>query len=159
MGDKEVRQFISHLALNRQVSPTTQALALNALAYLYNKYLKQPLGDIGDFKKARRQQKLPVVLNQNEIKSLFAELQGKHKLLAGLLYGSGLRRIELVRLRVNDIDFDHLQIRVWNGKGFKHRLTTLAPELAASLRAQIESVRELYNADIRNHEYLSLIHI
>ena len=153
MGDKEVRQFISHLALNRQVSPTTQALALNALAYLYNKYLKQPLGDIGDFKKARRQQKLPVVLNQNEIKSLFAELQGKHKLLAGLLYGSGLRRIELVRLRVNDIDFDHLQIRVWNGKGFKHRLTTLAPELAASLRAQIESVRELYNADIRNHEY------
>lgn len=153
MGDAEVRRFLSHLAINRQVSPTTQALALNALAYLYNKYLKQPLGDISDFRRTRRQPKLPTVLSKEEIRALFAELKGKHKLLAGLLYGSGLRRIELVRLRVNDIDFDHLQVRIWNGKGYKHRLTTLAPELVPSLKTQIEHSRELYEMDMRNQDY------
>jgi len=153
LGDKEVRQFISHLALNRHVSPSTQALALNALAYLYNKYLKQPLGDVGDFRRTRRQPRLPVVLSREEVSALLSELRGTYKLLAGLLYGSGLRRIELVRLRVGDIDFNHLQVRVWNGKGYKHRLTTLAPELVPAIEKQIDLVKEYFESDIKNKEY------
>jgi len=153
MGDKEVKQFISHLAINRNVSPATQALALNALAYLYNKYLKQPLGDVGDFRRTRRQPKLPTVLSKTEISKLFAELKGRHKLLACLLYGSGLRRLELVRLRINDIDFNHLQIRIWQGKGYKHRITTLAPELVPALKMQIEKAEEYFQEDMKNEEY------
>lgn len=153
LGAKEVKQFISHLAVNRTVSASTQAIALNALAYLYNKYLNMPMGEIGNFRRSRRQPKMPVVLSKTEVKNLLGALVGTHKIMALILYGSGLRRIELVRLRVGDIDFDHLQIRVWNGKGFRHRMVTLAPELIAALRKQIDFVNELFQKDIMNPEY------
>lgn len=153
LSGAQVKQFISHLALNHHVSPATQAIALNALAFLYNKYLQQPLGDIGDFRRAKRQAKLPVVLTRQEVQLLLSHLSGIHKTMAFLLYGSGLRRIELVRLRVGDIDFDHLQIRVWNGKGAKHRLVTLAPEILPLLRSQISCVENLLAADLLNPNY------
>lgn len=129
----EVEQFLTYLAVDREVSISTQSIALNALAFLYNRYLERPLGDMDGFRRANKQRKIPVVLNRKEVALLLGQLSGTPLLVASLLYGSGLRRIEVVRLRVKDIDFDHLQIQVWNGKGFKHRLTTLAPELVPIL--------------------------
>lgn len=147
MGREEVARFLTFLAARRQVAAATQSTALNAVAFLYNKYLDQPLGDLGQFQKANRQRKLPVVLTQKEVRAVLDQLTGPHQLMASLLYGSGLRRIELLRLRVKDVDFDHLQLRVWNGKGGKHRLTTLAVELVPRLEAQKEHVRALLEND------------
>lgn len=148
LGAEEVEQFLTHLAVERHVSAATQAIALNALAYLYKKFLEQPFGDVGSFRKSTRQPKLPVVLTQSEMQQLLGELTGKHLLMASVLYGSGLRRIELVRLRVKDIDFDHLQIQVWNGKGAKHRLVTLAPELVNDLKLQIGRAQQYLAEDM-----------
>lgn len=125
MGGEEVIQFLTFLATHRQVAAATQATALNATAFLYNKYLDRPLGDLAQFQRANRQRKLPVILTRAEVKAVLGELTGSHLLMASLLYGSGLRRIELLRLRVKDIDFDQLQLRIWNGKGGKHRVKTL----------------------------------
>ncbi len=105
------------------------------------------------FRRSKRQAKLPVVLTEDEVRRLLAELRGRRKLIASLLYGSGLRRIELTRLRVKDVDFDHLQIQVWNGKGSKHRLVTLAQELVAPLRLQVEQVHTLLLQDALVEDY------
>ncbi len=123
------------------------------MAYLYNKFLEQPLEDMGDFKRAKRQTKLPVVLTQEEIAQLLKQLPQQYKLLIGMLYGSGLRRMELVRLRVNDIDKSMKQVRVWNGKGFKHRFTTLAVELLPAIEQQIKRVELLLNDDLQTSSY------
>ena len=153
LGEAEVEAFLTFLAVERNVSAATQGVALNALVFLYTKYLSKPLGDIGDFRRASRPRKLPVVLTQQEVKRFLKELHGVPYLMACLLYGSGLRRMELVRLRVKDIDLDMFQIRVWNGKGAKHRITTLAPELATLLERQIRSVREYLEEDMANENY------
>ena len=153
MGNVEVEQFLTYLAADRQVSVATQKIVLNALVFLYKKYLQQPLGDMTNFLKARKQRKLPVVLIPAEISRLLSCMHGIQKLIASLLYGSGLRRIEVVRLRVKDVDFDMLQIRIWNGKGFKHRLTTLAPELVPQLRNQIQKVELMLKEDLQNELY------
>ncbi len=147
MGYAEVERYLTYLAVTRKVSISTQSLALSALAFLYNKYLDQPLGDLKQFSRARRQAKLPTVLTQNEVQNLLKQVEPKHKLMVGLLYGSGLRRMELVRLRVNDIDTSYKQVRVWNGKGYKHRLTTLAPELIPAINTQIKKVGVLLEED------------
>jgi integron integrase len=141
MGSLEVEQFLTYLAVSRKVSVSTQKIALNAIAFLYNRVLEQPLGELGDFNRARTPTKLPVVLTRLEIGQLLGNLQGISLLLASLLYGSGLRRNEAMRLRVKDIDFDHHQLQIWNGKGNHHRLTTLAPELVYRLQCQIERIR------------------
>jgi integron integrase len=149
MGALEVEQFLTHLAVTRKVSAATQKIALNALAFLYNKLLEQPLGDLGEFSRARTPAKLPVVLTRLEMTRMLGKMSGTPLLIASLLYGSGLRRNEAVRLRVKDIDFDHHQLQVWNGKGQYHRLTTLAPELVPGLRLQIEQVRLYLQGDSR----------
>jgi integron integrase len=141
MGAFEVEQFLTHLAVKRKVSISTQKIALNALAFLYNRVLDKPLGTLGEFNRAKTPAKLPVVLSRHEMTKLLHNMEGTSQLVASLLYGSGLRRNEAVRLRVKDIDFDHHQLQVWNGKGFYHRLTTLAPELVPRLINQIERVR------------------
>ncbi|MCK5665647.1 MAG: integron integrase [Thiotrichaceae bacterium] len=146
IGVIEVERFLTHLAVNRTVSVSTQSIALNAIVFLYSKFLDKPLKGIDDFKRARRQAKLPVVLTQQEVKRLLANVEPKYKLMVGLLYGSGLRRMELFRLRVNDVDIDLKQIRIWNGKGYKHRITTLAVELIPMIQKQIQRV-ELYLKD------------
>ncbi|MES9853985.1 MAG: integron integrase [Candidatus Thiodiazotropha sp. L084R] len=153
MHDAEVEQFLTYLAKDRSVAIATQKIALNTLAFLYNKFLSKPLGDVSQFKRARKQPKIPTVLTRQEVASLMTFLLGTQRLVASLLYGSGLRRIEAVRLRVKDIDFEHLQVQVWNGKGFKHRLTTLAPELVAMLKSQIDRVRVLLEEDLQNGKY------
>ncbi len=141
MGALEVEQFPTYLAVKCKVSISTQKIALNALAFLYNRVLEKPFGTLGEFNRAKTPAKLPVVLSRLEVTKLLNNMEGTSQLVASLLYGSGLRRNEAVRLRVKDIDFDHHQLQVWNGKGYHHRLTTLAPELVPRLVQQIERVK------------------
>jgi integron integrase len=154
MGGWEVEEFLTHLAVERKVAAATQGVALNSLAFLYNKYFEKPLGDISGFRESNRQAKLPTVLTRLEVNRLFAQLSGASLLIASMLYGSGLRRLEVVRLRINDIDFDQLQLRIWNGKVYKHRLTTLAPELVPQLRDQIQRVDLQWREDQKVKSYV-----
>ena len=132
LGAVEVERFLTYLAVERCVSVSTQKIALNALAFLYNRVLDLPLGKLTEFNRAKTRRNLPTVLTRIEIESLLRNMSGIHRLLASLLYGSGLRCTEAVRLRVKDIDFDHHQLQVWNGKGRYHRLTTLVPAVCAA---------------------------
>ena len=153
MHDLEVEQFLTFLAADRSVSISTQKIVLNALAFLYNKFLQVPLGDVSKFRRSRKQTKLPTVLSRAEVSALLEQLHGVPLLMTSMLYGSGLRRIEAVRLRLKDLDFDHLQVQIWNGKGFKHRLTTLAPELVPRLKDQIDRVKLLLKEDKLNQQF------
>lgn len=153
MHDFEVEQFLTFLAADRLVSVATQKIALNALAFLYNKFLKVPLGDVSKFRRSVKQAKLPIVLTRDEVRALFRYLDDVQLLIASMLYGSGLRRIEAVRLRVKDLDFDPLQVQVWNGKGSRHRLTTLAPELVPKLKNQIARIKILLREDKLYSQY------
>lgn len=153
MGALEVERFLTHLAVTRNVSISTQAIALNSLVFLYNKFLQKPLGDLSEFKRVKRPAKLPIVLTPDEVGLLFYCVDPKYKLLIGMLYGSGLRRIELLRLRVNDIDLDMKQVRIWNSKGYKSRITTLAIELIPAINNQIQRVKLYLNEDLSNQHY------
>lgn len=150
LNAKNVEQFLTYLAVKKNVAKSTQSLALNALVFLYNKFLELPLGDVSQFRRTKRQAKLPSVLTELEVKSLLACCPEVYQLPLGILYGSGLRRMELVRLRVQDIDTDLKLIRVWNGKGYKHRLTTLAAELIPAIRHQINQVSLYLDEDLKN---------
>ena len=153
LGGLEVEQFLTHLAVNRSVSISTQSLALNALVFLYNKFLEKPLGDLSQFRRVKRARKLPIVLTQEEVLLLFSNVDPKYKLMVGMLYGSGLRRIELLRLRVNDIDLAMKQVRVWNSKGYKSRITTLATELIPAIQKQLMRVQQYLDEDLDNPQY------
>ena len=143
-----VRNFLEHLALARQVSPNTQKLALNAIAFLFNFGLEHQLGDIGQFVKAKSQRRLPVVLSRQEVKAVLNELPENYFLMAGLLYGAGLRLMECITLRVQDIDFDYQQIVVRNGKGFKDRIVPLPAKFIPTLHEQITHVKEIHAVDL-----------
>jgi integron integrase len=153
LGSADIERFLTFLAVERTVSQGTQAVALNALVFLKTKFLNQPLEPLEHFLKSQRQRKLPVVLTQPEVRALLAQLSGTAYLMAALLYGSGLRRIELVRLRVKDLDFDYRQIRIFHGKGSKHRIVTLADELVAPLSEQIRQVALYFEQDCRVQGY------
>lgn len=153
MGDNEVEQFLNYLVLELDSAPSTQASALNALVFLYKEIITKPLSIKLNFVKSNRQAKLPVVLTINEVKDLFRFINAKHKLLVSLLYGSGLRLMEAVRLRVKDVDFDFSCLKIWYGKGGRHRVVTLAPELHQSLRSQIVLVEQYLCADITHPDY------
>ena len=149
----EVESFLSYLANQRLVAPKTQALALNALVFLYREILENPLTLELNFNRTNIQPKLPVVLTQSEIAALLNNLPSSVALPCKLLYGSGLRLMEAVRLRVQDIDFDYLSIQIWHAKGGKHRRVTLAKELIEPLKNQIASTKLVYEQDIKNQEY------
>src|SRR5690554_1307325 len=126
MGGEEVRQFLSHLANSEHVATNTQKIALNALAFLYNKFLNMPLGDL-DFVPASKPRYLPTVLSVAEVQKILQCVESlRNKVIFSLLYGSGLRISECLRLRIKDIDFNLGCIQVQDGKGNKHR-TTLLP--------------------------------
>jgi integrase len=119
LGDTDIVAFLGYLAVKRQVSPATQSIALNALVYLYRQVLGRQSIDVGDFTHATPRRKLPVVLSRDEIRRLLAQLSGDHRTCAELMYGSGLRLMEVCRLRVKDIDLERLAILVsphtcWN---------------------------------------------
>ena len=110
MGATEIEPFLNHLALERQVAASTQNQALSALLFLYREGLGQDFGWLDDLKRAKKPAPLPVVLSPAEVRTLLAHLEGRHWLMASLLYGAGLRLMECVRLRVKDVDFGHRQI-------------------------------------------------
>ena len=134
MGPAEVSAFLTWLAVSRHVTAATQNQALNALVFLYGKVLDRPLGDIGDTVRAKRPARIPTVLTHGEATQIIALLQEPHKLIASLMYGSGLRVVEACRLRIKDIDFDRQIITVRSGKGDKDRTTLLPASLIEPLR-------------------------
>ena len=152
-GDAEVQAFLSHLANACNLSASTQKVALNAVIFLYKTILQRPLGLQLDFTRARMPRKLPVVLTPVETGRLLAVMAPAYLLAAQLLYGSGLRLMEVVRLRIQDVDFDYGCVRIWNGKGGKHRQVTLARELHPSLRLQIELMRNYFQQDVQNADF------
>jgi integron integrase len=152
LDEADIERFLTWLAVKRKVSQGTQALALNAIVFVKTKYLGQEV-NVAGFTRAYRERKLPVVLTHNEVSLLLQQLKGVPWLMAGLLYGSGLRRIELLRLRVKDIDLDYRQIRVMYGKGSKHRIVTLADELRSELKKQIHQVSQLLEQDLSEAQY------
>ena len=149
MGADEIRQYLSHLANRNGVSASTQNQALAALLFLYREVLGFEPERVDGIERARRPQHVPTVLTREEARRVLSQLSGVHRLMAGLLYGSGLRVMECVRLRVKDIDFGYGQITVRDGKGEKDRRTVLPGSLAEPLRAQLEKVRSLHADDLR----------
>jgi integron integrase len=148
MNSAEIEDFLTYLAVQQHVAASTQNQALCALLFLYNDVLRQPLDYPIDAVRAKQPTRLPVVLSQTEAQHLIANLSGTNQLLAKLLYGSGLRVMECLRLRVKDIDFDQHQIIVRCGKGDKDRDTILPDSLIAPLRRQLRHARALHQNDL-----------
>jgi integron integrase len=148
LGRAEVEAFLTHLAVKRRVAPATQNQALNALNFLYRVVLERPFGELDGVVRAKRKDRLPVVLTSSEVGLLLARLEGRHWLIVCLLYGSGLRLMEAVRLRVKDLDFPHRAIVVRDGKGGKDRVVTLPDELLLPLRRHLEVRRTTYERDL-----------
>jgi integron integrase len=144
-----VRSFLEHLALVERASPSTQAQALNALSFWFSHALGTGLGELGDFTRPGRSRPVPVVLSRSEIARLFARMSGTTALMAGLLYGAGLRLREAITLRVKDVDLERHQIAVREGKGRKDRLTVLPERWRGPLAEQLESVHAGWEADLR----------
>lgn len=148
MGAGEVGEFLSHLALRKDVAPSTQRVALNALVFLYVQVLGRTAFLVPGFRLAEKPRKLPVVLDRSELEAVFEHLEGSPRLCARLMYGSGLRVMEVVRLRVHDVDFDRLSLLVRDGKGGKQRITTLAESLVPELRHQLDRARYYFDEDL-----------
>jgi integron integrase len=148
MAEKEVGQFLTDLAVRGNVAASTQSIALNALVFLYRHVLDQPLKEINGVVQAKKPKRLPVVLTQKEVAKVLSNLKGVYWLIACLQYGSGLRLIESVRLRVMDLDFDRRAIYVRSGKGDKDRVVTLADEIITPLQRHLEIVRTLHERDL-----------
>ncbi len=154
MGVPEIEAFLSHLATEEHVATATQNKALSALLFLYRHVLHKDLpADRLNFTLAKRPQRLPVVLSRAEVKRLMAFLDGTPWLVAQLLYGSGLRLSEALRLRIQDLDFDRRLLVVRSGKGDKDRTTLLPQSLRPALELQIQRVRRLYTQDLANPQW------
>jgi len=149
MGEAEINAFLTDLAVTKKVSASTQNQALSALLFLYRDVLGRSLASLGDVVRARRPQRLPVVLTPAEVRAVLSRLEGTPRLVATLLYGSGLRLMEALRLRVKDLDFSLNQILVRDGKGQKDRRTMLPASLADSLRQHLAEVKSLHDADLK----------
>jgi integron integrase len=148
MGAGEVTAFLTHLARERDVAASTQNQALSALLFLYQEVLEIKLPWMDGIERAKRPVRVPVVLTVAEVKALLARLDGTKWLMAGLLYGAGLRLRECLKLRVKDVDFDYRQISVRDGKGGKDRVTMLPAELVEPLRAHLSRVKSLHEHDL-----------
>jgi integron integrase len=148
MGATEIGQFLSALAVDHQVSAATQDQALNAVLFLYRHVLDLSPGWIDNLVRAKRPQRLPVVLRQHEVKAILAAMSGVEQLMGHLLYGAGLRLMECLRLRVKDVDFSANHIVVREGKGNKDRMTMLPLAVKAALLAHLGHVKELHQQDL-----------
>lgn len=146
MGAAEIRDFLSHLAVKHHVAVNTQKVALNSLAFLYQKVLKVELGELG-FQLATKERHLPSVLSKVEIAAILKRLNPRDRLIVSLLYGSGLRISECLRLRVQDIQFERLAITVRCGKGNKDRKTLLSPKAVEPLKKAVASALNIQKKD------------
>ncbi|MDA3912641.1 integron integrase [Oleiagrimonas sp.] len=148
MGGAEVERFLTSLAVEGQVAAGTQNQALAALLFLYKEVLKQELPWMENVVRAKRPRRLPVVLTRDEVHRLLAQLEGRDWLMAGLLYGAGLRMMECLRLRVKDVDFARHAITVRQGKGNKDRLVPLPRTLSGAIEDQMAAARLLHRSDL-----------
>ncbi len=148
MGAPEVEAFLTHLAVSRNVSASTQNQALSAILFLYREVLGVELAWLDGVQRAKKPARLPVVLTTTEVRALLAQLEGTHWLMANLLYGAGLRLMECVRLRVKDVDFGMQQVLVRDGKGSKDRVTMLPAALVEPLKTHLERVKALHGHDL-----------
>ena len=148
MGEAEINAFLTDLAVKRKVSASTQNQALAALLFLYRHVLGRKVGDLGDVIRARKPQRLPVVMTRDEVKTVLDHLGGDTRLMAALMYGGGLRLMECLRLRVQDIDFAQGEILVRDGKGGKDRVTVLPHSLMSPLKAHLKTVKRIHERDL-----------
>ena len=149
MGAAEVREFLGHLATERRVAAATQNQALYALVFLYGEVLHQPLAELGEWMRAERRQRLPVVLTRDEVKAFLAALDPEARLPLQLLYGTGLRVIEMLRLRVKDLHLAQRFLIVRSGKGDKDRRTMIPELLVQPLTDQLQRLRAQHADDVR----------
>ena len=145
---EHVKKYLDYLALERDVASSTQNQALNAIVFMFTEVIKRDPGDFSNFTYAKKPQKMPTVLTKNEVSKLLDRLSGVPLLLAGLMWGSGLRIMECLRLRVMDIDFDANQIMVRNGKGAKDRVTMLPQKFVPALKEQLAAARKVFDDDM-----------
>lgn len=149
LGAAEVEQFLTYLAVHGKVAASTQNQAKSALLFLYKEVLALELPWLDNVEQSKVPKRLPVVLNRDEVQALLSRLAGTHWLVASLLYGTGMRIMECLRLRVKDVDFKRREILIRDGKGFKDRVTMLPDSLAASLEAHLAKVRGLHQTDLQ----------
>lgn len=148
MGGQEINAFLTHLALVEQVSASTQNQALAALLFLYRRVLDIDPGELDGVVRARRPKRLPVVLSVVEVRAVLQQLEGAPALVSGLLYGGGLRLMEALRLRVQDLDFAGHQVVIRGGKGNKDRVTVLSQNLMEPLQIHLQDFRRLHRQDL-----------
>jgi integron integrase len=149
MGAPELERFLSYLAVERKVAANTQSQALAAMLFLYKKVLGVELQWLENVVRAKHPVRLPVVLTPDEVRAVLGQLDGVYRLVASLMYGSGLRLMETLRLRVKDISFDYGQITVREGKGTKDRVTVLPQGLVPALKAHLAAVQERHRVALR----------
>ncbi len=150
MAEPEINAYLTHLAVNGNVSASTQNQALSALLFLYRHVLNRQIGELGELIRARRPQRLPVVMTRDEARAVLRRLTGEKWIIAALLYGSGLRLMECLRLRVKDVDFTSSQITVRDGKGNQDRVTMLPVSLHVPLREHLKLVRTVHEQDLKD---------
>jgi integron integrase len=148
MGGPEIGAFLTHLAVQRQVAASTQNQALCALVFLYKQLLGREDLDLGNVTPAKRPQRLPTVFDRSEVAGLLAHMEGVHRVVALILYGAGLRVLEGLRLRIQDIEFERSQILVRNGKGEKDRVTLLPQGVVQPIRDQMAVAQALHRQDL-----------
>lgn len=148
MGAAEAQSYLNHLATERNVAASTQNQALNALVFLYREVLGKELGKIGDIERPTRKPKLPTVLSKEETARLLAAIAPEYQLMVQLLYGTGMRLLECLRLRVKDVDFAQSKIEVHDGNGMKDRVTMSPEKLKAPLRLHLEKVKLWHEQDL-----------
>ena len=148
MAEPEINAFLTDLAVRYKVSASTQNQALSALLFLYRHVLGREIGDLGEVVRARKPKRLPVVMTREEVKLVLEHMTGAKKLMAGLLYGAGLRLMECLQLRIQDLDFAGREILVRDGKGGKDRRTMLPKSLVPALREHVEQVRKVHDKDL-----------
>ncbi len=148
LGEREVVGFLTHLRVERGVAASTQGQALAALLFLYREVLGRPLAGLGSIPRARAPMRLPVVLTREEVERVLAGLEGAAQLVGVLLYGSGMRLLECLTLRVKDVDLERGEFRIRRAKGAKDRVTVLARSVRGPLAAHLERVRQVYLGDL-----------
>ena len=146
--EKEINAFLSRLAVDGKVSSSTQNQALAALLFLYRQVLGVPVGELGQVIRAKKPIRLPVVMSRDEVRAVLAKLESDKYLAAKLMYGTGLRLMECLMLRVQDIDFERSEILVRNGKGAKDRVTMLPETLKEPLKEQLARVKGIHEKDL-----------
>lgn len=148
MGKAEIESFLSYLAEKRRVAASTQKQALNAIVFLYKRVLFIPVDEALELVRAKKRQRLPVVLSQDEVKAVLYNMQGTHRLMGRLMYGGGLRLMECIRLRIKDIDFSNGKLYILMAKGTKDRATLLPVSVREELAHHVERVLRLHEKDL-----------